>query len=66
MISKEPSDYVERKKKMQGFFYTCKMAFGTERTLTTSLCWALPPQGQGLIAFDPTFGSFTLLELISH
>jgi hypothetical protein len=28
------------------------------------LCWALPaPTGTGTIALDPTFGSFTLLEL---
>jgi hypothetical protein len=27
---------------------------------------ALPSQGQGTIAFDPTFGSFTLLELVSQ
>jgi hypothetical protein len=26
-------------------------------------CWG---QGTGTIAFDPTFGSFTLLELVSH
>jgi len=31
-------------------------------------CWALPPQGgQGqALTLDPTFESFTLLELVSH
>jgi hypothetical protein len=47
MIGKEPSDYVG-KKKMQVFLTLANLAFGTDRTLTTSLCWALPLQGHGL------------------
>jgi hypothetical protein len=31
------------------------------------VCWALPPTGRGtIIALDPTFESFTLLEPVSH
>jgi len=37
-----------------------------ETWATLLVCWALPPTGTGTIALDPTFGSFTLLEPISH
>jgi hypothetical protein len=65
MIGKEPSDYVEKIK--YAGFTLAKWHLELIENIDHLTLLGPAPAGTGTsIAFDPTFGSFTLLELISH
>jgi hypothetical protein len=48
------------------FFHLALQASSHSHDFTHCFGWALSLWGTRTIALDPTFGSFTLLELISH